>query len=63
MPWGKQARAPQLLKPKCPRACALQQEKPSQGAVCALQLESCPHVLQLEKVHGQQRGPSTAKNK
>ena len=40
----------QLLKPMCPRACALQQEKPPQREVLALQLESSSHSPQLEKV-------------
>ena len=33
---------PQLLKPVCPRAHALQQEKPPQWQACAWQLESSP---------------------
>ena len=32
--WGNQAFAPQLLKPVCPEACALQREKPLQWEVC-----------------------------
>ena len=50
------AHALQLLKLKCPRVHALQQEKP-------LHLESRPYSLQLEKAHMQQQRPSTAKNK
>ena len=46
-----------------PRACAPQQEKPSQGEAHALQLESSPHSPQLEKACKQQQRPSTAKNK
>ena len=37
------AHAPQLLKPACLRACALQQEKPKQWATHTVQLESSPH--------------------
>ena len=36
---------PQLLKPTCPRACALQQEKSPQWGACAPQLESSPQLL------------------
>ena len=45
-----------------PSARALQQEKPPQWEVYALELESSPHLLQLEKVHVQWR-PKAAKNK
>ena len=48
------AHIPELLKPKCPRAHAPQQEK-------SLQWEA--HTLQLEKACMQQWRPSTAKNK
>ena len=41
----------QLLKPTCPRTCALQQEKTPQWEDQALQLESSPHLLQLQKRH------------
>ena len=34
---------------KCPRTCALQQDKPLQQEAHALQLENSPHSLQLEK--------------
>ena len=44
----------QLLKPKLPRASALQQEKPSQWEAHALRPESGPH--------SRQQRPSTAKN-
>ena len=40
---------PQLLKPTHPKACALQQEKPPQWKVRALQLESWPHLPKFEK--------------
>ena len=43
-----------------PRACALQLEKPPQWEVCAPQLESRPHLAQLEKAFMQQQRPSTA---
>ena len=33
----------QLPEPGCPRACALQQEKPPQGEAHTLQLEQSPH--------------------
>ena len=64
MPRGNEACGPQLLnlhsraqkmkllKPMCPRACALQQGKP-------LQREA--HVLQLEKTYLQQPRPRAAK--
>ena len=39
----------QLLKPSCPRICAPQQQKPPQGEASTPQLESSPHLLQLEK--------------
>ena len=43
-----------------PRACALQQEKPPEWEVHALQLESRPLSPQLEKVHAEQWRPSIA---
>ena len=43
------AHEPQLLKPTCPRACALQEEKLPQWEACAQQLESSPCSAQLEK--------------
>ena len=61
MTWGIWAHVPQLLKPRCLRACALQQEKPPQLEGCALQLESSPHSLQLEKAHAQQQRPNETK--
>ena len=57
------AHVPQLLKPKHPRARALQQEKPPQWEANTPQLESSPHFPQLEKKPVQQQRPSTAKNK
>ena len=36
------AHVPQLLKPACPSACALQQEKPPQGESRALQRRVAP---------------------
>ena len=54
--WGPQllslcfsAWEPQLLKTKCPKAHALQQEKLPQREVQAPQLESSLHLMQLEK--------------
>ena len=44
-------------------ACAPYREKPLQWETCALQLESNPCLLQLEKAHMKQQRPSTAKNK
>jgi len=43
------ARKPQLSKPKCPRARALEQEKPPQGETHTRQLEHSPHSSQLEE--------------
>ena len=43
------AHAPQLRKPVCPRARALQYEKPLQWEAHAPQLESGPCLSQLEK--------------
>ena len=48
MTWGIWAHVPQLLKPRCLRACVLQQE-------------SSPLSLQLEKAYAQQQRPSEAK--
>ena len=41
MPQGNEAHVPQLLIP-CPRACALQQEKPPQWEAHALQGKAAP---------------------
>ena len=43
------AHVPQILKLKCSRAHAPQQEKPPQWETCAQQLESSPHLPQIEK--------------
>ena len=50
-------------EPACHRACALQQEEPSQWAAWALRLESSPPLPRLDKAQGQQRRPTTAKKK
>ena len=52
---------PQLLRPACPRACALQQEKPLQREAQALPQESSAHTLHLEKPHAQYKDPSQPK--
>ena len=59
---------PVLLSPvattteaRASRACAPHQEKQPQLEACALQLESRPHSLQLEKTPTQQWSPSTTK--
>ena len=44
-----------------PRASALQQEKPPQWEICAWQLETSSHSLQLEKSLMQQRRPSATR--
>ena len=46
-----------------PRACALQQENSLQRQAHTLQLESNPHLPQLEKSCVQQWRPRTVKNK
>ena len=51
----------QLLKPTCPEAHVLQQEKPPQWEARAPQLESSPLATTREKPEQQER-PSTAKN-
>ena len=53
----------QLMKPVCPRACALQWEKPPQWESCALQLEGSPYSPQLEKACTQQWRHRATKNK
>ena len=50
----------QVLKPECPRARALQQEKPLKWEAHVLQLEY-PRLPQLEKVHVGQQKPRRAK--
>ena len=59
------AQEPQLLSPcaATTEACAPQRAKPPQWEACKSQLESSPHSPQLEEVHAQQHGSSTAKNK
>ena len=46
-----------------PRAHALQQEKPPQWEAWTPQLESSPHLPQLEKACAQQPRPGAAKKK
>ena len=53
----------QILKPKCPRARAVQQEKPPQCEAQAPQLESSPHLLQLEKSPCGNKDPAQPKSK
>ena len=47
------------------RACAPQQEKPTQGEMKSPRtaMKSSPHSQQPEEAHVQQRRPNTAKNK
>ena len=45
------------------RACALQEEKPSQWEAWTLKLESSPPLPQLEKAQEQRQRPTTAKTK
>ena len=54
---------PQLRKPKCPRTCALQQEKPPKEEAPILQLGSSHYPPQLEKAHAQKWRPRAVKNK
>ena len=61
--WATEPHAPQLLKPACRRACAPQQEKPSQWEGQASQLESRLCSPQPEKACAKQWRPSAAKNK
>ena len=56
-----EAPLPQLLKPKHPRACSPQQEKPQQWEARALQLERSPCLLQLEKSPHSNEDPAQAK--
>ena len=51
----------QLLKLKCSRTCAPQQEKPQQRESQAWQLESSPRSLYLGKAWAQEQRPSAAK--
>ena len=50
------------MKPVCLEPVLCQQEKPTQQAACARQLESSPHSPQLEKAQAQQQRPNAAKN-
>ena len=52
---------PQLLKPECPRAPVLQQEKSPQWEAHTPQLDSSPHSLKLEKTYVQQQRPTATK--
>ena len=54
------AQEPRLLKPMCPRAPPPQQEKPLQWQARALQVESSPYSLELEKALMEQQRPNTA---
>ena len=49
------------LRPKGPRARAVQQEKPLQWDARAPQLESSPHSPQLEEEPTQQQDPAQPK--
>ena len=61
--WGAIAfsGAPQLLKAKCPRAHSPQLERPPLWETCAPQLESSPHLPQLEETCVYQWRPNAAK--
>ena len=52
---------PQLLKPECPRACALKQEKPPQRETHTPQPESSPCGPQLEKSSHSNKDPAQPK--
>ena len=52
---------PQLLKPVCPGACALQQEKPPKWEASAMQLESSPCSPQLEMLTCSNEDPAQPK--
>ena len=55
---------PQLLKPTCPRICALQQERPSRWQARALQLEiNSPLVATRESLHAAMKTQSSQKKK
>ena len=53
----------ELQKPKHPRACALQQEKPQQWEAHALKLGSSLHLPQPEKSLHRNEDPAQQKNK
>ena len=62
--WGAaKAHESQLLKPVCPRACALHREKPPQWEARAPQLESSPCSLQLEKARSREDPAQPKRNK
>ena len=50
------------MEARAPKTCTLQEEKPPQWEA-PLELESSPHLPQLEKARMQQWRHSTAKNK
>ena len=54
---------PPLLKPACLSTCPLPQEKPPRWGACVLQLESSPHLLQLEKSLCSTKGSAQPNNK
>ena len=57
------AHGPQLLKPTCPRAHTLQQEKPPQRKARKAQLECSPRSLQLERSPCSNEDPAQPKIK
>ena len=57
------AQESQLLQPKLPRACALQQEKTPQWEAPILQLESSPCSPKLEKNPSSNKDPAKGKKK
>ena len=67
MPQGNLTFVPQLLRlGSSPRSAITeahvpQEEKPLQWEAWALQLESSPHLTQLEKAHAQQQDPAHPK--
>ena len=63
VPWSNEACAPQLLKPRLPKARTLQQEKPLQGEAWALQMEINPDSPQLEKSLHSNKDPTQPINK
>ena len=58
---SNKAHAPQLLKPKRPRACTPQEEKPPQWEACVPQLESSHCSPQLEKSPHSNEDPAQPK--
>ena len=63
VPWSNEACAPQLLKPRLPKARTLQQEQPLQGEAWALQMEINPDSPQLEKSLHSNKDPTQPINK